>query len=181
MNNHTITKNPTTRLAVIAAAVLLLAGCAAPAPEAALQADTISMSDAWVKSAEEGMSAAFGILTNDGDADVTIVSASTDASPMMELHETVASESGEMMMQEKDGGFVIPAGSTLTLEPGGNHLMLMGLTAPIMAGDDVTFVLTFADGSTLEFIAPAKDFSGANESYEGDMEMDGMDDMESNG
>lgn len=175
MNSTTIS-----RLTVIAAAALLLAGCAAPAPDAAgvaLEADSVTISDAWVKSAQEGMSAAFGVLTNDGDTDVTIVSASTEASPMIELHETVENESGEMMMQQKEGGFVVPAGGALALEPGGNHIMLMGLAAPIMAGDEVTFVLTFSDGSTLEFTAPGKDFSGANENYEGDMDMD----MGSNG
>nr|HPM53032.1 copper chaperone PCu(A)C [Rhodoglobus sp.] len=120
------------RLAVVAAAALLLAGCAAPAPQAqvAVESDSVSIADAWVKSADEGMSAAFGVLSNAGDADVTIVSASTEASPMVELHETVANDAGEMVMQPKEGGFVIPAGGTLTLEPGANHIMLMGLAKP---------------------------------------------------
>ena len=71
MNTHSIS-----RLAVVAAAALLLAGCAAPAPQAqvAVESDSVSITDAWVKSAEEGMSAAFGVLGNDGAADVTIVS-----------------------------------------------------------------------------------------------------------
>lgn len=175
MNSTTIS-----RLTGIVAAALLLAGCAAPAPQvaAAPEADSVTMSDAWVKSAEEGMSAAFGVLANSGDNDVTIVSASTEASPMIELHETVESESGEMMMQQKEGGFVVPAGGSLALEPGGNHIMLMGLVTAIRAGDEVTFVLTFSDGSTLEFTAPGKDFSGANENYESDMDMDAEMDMD---
>ena len=91
---------------------------------------------------------------------------------MVELHETVANDSGEMVMQPKEGGFVIPAGGTLTLEPGANHIMLMGLAKPIVAGDEVSFTLTFADGSTYTFTAPAKDFTGANENYVGgDMDM----------
>lgn len=169
MNTHSIS-----RLAVVAAAALLLAGCAAPAPQAqvAVESDSVSIADAWVKSADEGMSAAFGVLGNDGAADVTIVSASTEASPMVELHETVANDAGEMVMQPKEGGFVIPAGGTLTLEPGANHIMLMGLAKPIVAGDEVSFTLTFADGSTYTFTAPAKDFTGANENYVGgDMDM----------
>lgn len=169
LNTHSIS-----RLAVVAAAALLLAGCAAPAPQAqvAVESDSVSIADAWVKSADEGMSAAFGVLSNDGDADVTIVSASTEASPMVELHETVANDAGEMVMQPKEGGFVIPAGGTLTLEPGANHIMLMGLARPIVAGDEVSFTLTFADGSTYTFTAPAKDFTGANENYVGgDMDM----------
>lgn len=44
--------------------------------------------------------------------------------------------------------------------------MLMGLTEPIVAGAENTFTLTLSDGSTVEFTVPAKDYSGANESYD---------------
>lgn len=167
----------TTRFGVLlAVAGFALTGCATSTQateQATTAGEAVTMSDAWVKSAESGMSAGFGELSNDSDQDVTVVSASTDASPMLELHETVANDSGEMVMRQKDGGFVIPAGGTFDLEPGGNHIMLMGLTNPLEAGGDVTFTLTFSDDSTYEFTAPVKDYSGANENYqEGDMNMD---------
>lgn len=166
MNTTTIT----TGLAAAAIAVLALVGCAPATDEAVeqTQGDVVTITDPWVKSAEEGMSAAFGILVNNGPDDVTIVSATSDASPTIELHETVENDNGEMVMQEKEGGFVIPAGGSYALEPGANHIMLMGLTAPLAAGDEATFTLTFSDGSTFTFTAPAKDYSGANENYEGD-------------
>lgn len=179
MNTTTKTTLATTLGAL---ALLVLSSCATPAADAgtntsaATAAESVTITDPWVKSADEGMSAAFGDLENTGDEDVTVVSATTDASPMIELHETVENEAGEMIMREKRGGFSIPAGSSLTLEPGRDHLMLMGLTAPVEAGDEVTFTLTFSDDSTLEFTAPAKDYSGANETYEGgdtEMEMGG--------
>lgn len=176
------TKQPKTTLATAigALALLTLTSCAAPGADAdttpSSAADTVTITDVWVKSADDGMSAAFGELENTGDVDATIVSAATDASPMVGLHETVENEAGEMVMREKDGGFTVPAGGSLTLEPGGNHIMLMDLTAPVKAGDEVTFTLTFSDDSTLEFTAPAKDYSGANENYEGgEMEMGGDD------
>lgn len=165
-----ITKTPLIVVGALALA-LALVGCATAAPEVAPEvalADSLSIDDAWVKSAEEGMSAAFGVLVNDGDDDLTVVSAASAASPMIELHETVANDSGEMVMQQKEGGFVVPAGGSLDLMPGGNHIMLMGLTAPLLAGDEVTFVLTLSDGSTFTFTAPAKDYEGANETYVGD-------------
>lgn len=168
-----------TRLTAIAAVALLaLTGCApevAPTGTVSTTAgESVSIEDAWVKSADEGMSAAFGTFVNDGDADVTVISAQAEVSPMIELHETVTNESGEMVMQEIDGGFVIPAGGELPLEPGANHIMLMGLTAPLAAGDEVTITLTFSDESTYEFTAPVKDYSGANENYEDDDEHAGM-------
>ncbi|KQW04742.1 hypothetical protein ASC66_13495 [Leifsonia sp. Root4] len=173
----------TSRVAVLAAAALIaLTGCAtgaAPASDAqATAAETVSVHNAWVKAADSGMSAAFAELENSGSEDVTVTAATSAASSDLQLHETVENEAGEMTMREKDGGFVIPAGESLSLEPGGNHIMLMGLANPIKAGDELSFTLTFSDGSTADFTAPAKDYSGANESYEGDdmemdMEMDG--------
>lgn len=162
----------------LASVALALAGCAATAPAEPAEhgeADHVQISDAWVKTAESGMSAAFGVLENTGEHDVTVVSVESDASPEMQLHTTVTNADGDMVMQEKEGGFVIPAGGTLTLEPGGNHLMLMGVASPIAAGDEVVFTLTFADDSTLEFTALGKDFSGAEESYDEGATDDGMD------
>ena len=163
---------------LLAAASLTLAGCASESPTVDAAPgegpdQSVAISDGWVKAADSGMSAAFGELTNTGSDDVTVVSATTEASSMLELHETVANESGEMIMREIEGGFVIPAGDTLSLEPGGNHIMLMDLSDPLEAGEEVTFTLTFADDSTYEFAAPVKDYSGANENYEGgEPEMD---------
>lgn len=102
--------------ALLTVSLLALAGCAStPATstdEAELPAaEAISISDAWVKSAEVGMSAAFGELTNDSDADITVVSVSSPASSMLEPHETVENESGQMVMREIEGGFVDRSGA----------------------------------------------------------------------
>ncbi|MGO1737000.1 MAG: copper chaperone PCu(A)C [Leucobacter sp.] len=168
--------------AAFGVALLALTGCSTAdtggtstqqeEPAAQTQAaDAVTMEDAWVKAAEPGdMTAAFGTLENTSDADVTVVAVESSASQMMELHETVADDSGQMVMREVEGGFTIPANDHLHLEPGGNHLMLMELPEAIAAGEEVTFTLTFSDGSTLEFTAVAKDYAGANETYEGDME-----------
>jgi hypothetical protein len=45
--------------------------------------------------------------------------------------------------------------------------MFMDVTDPIEPGEDVTVTLTFEDGSTMDFDAPARSFSGAEEDYEG--------------
>lgn len=165
--------------ALIAVSLLALTGCAAestPAETSSAPAgDVVTIEDAWVKSADEGMSAAFGVLENTGDADVTVVSVASDSSSMLELHETVENEAGEMIMREFEGGFVIPAGEDFILEPGGNHIMLMDLAAPLLAGHEATFTLTFSDDSTYEFTAPIKDYSGANENYEEGDDHEGMD------
>ncbi|MDO8148957.1 MULTISPECIES: copper chaperone PCu(A)C [unclassified Isoptericola] len=168
------TRRTTTTLALLLAAGSLgLAGCAteesaAPAATDTTTADDVSIDDAWVKAADAGMTAGFGDITNDGEAEITVVAAATNAAARTELHETAADASGEMSMAEVEGGFVVPAGETLVLEPGGHHLMLMDLAGPVRAGDELTFTLTFGDGSTAELTAPVKDFTGAEESYDGE-------------
>lgn len=160
-------------LSVLAAAGLALTGCAqastpASNPSSAATssaAAALTVSEPWVKAADSGMSAAFGTIRNTSDKDVTVISASTPESPMVELHETVMGDNGSMQMQAKQGGFVIPARGELTLEPGGNHIMLMGLAKPVLAGDDISFELRTSDGGTVAFTAQGKDFAGANENY----------------
>ena len=166
-----------TATAVTAFAVLTLAGCSGGAvteststsvQQVTSAADSVTVVDAWAKAAADGMTAGFGVLENSSADDITLEAASTAAAHMVELHETKLDDAGAMTMQQKEGGFVIPAGERFVLEPGGNHLMLMGLTAPLVAGQEVEFTLSFADGSTLNFSAPIKDYSGANETYSSD-------------
>ena len=160
---------------------LTLTGCSAPSPQPAASASgagsetssaeqsaSITITDAWIKAGDSGMTGAFGVLKNSGTQAATLIAVRSDAAEMVELHETTANEQGEMTMSQKEGGFTIEPGGTLLLEPGANHIMLMGLTGPIRAGAEIAFTLVFADGSTRELIAPAKDYAGANENYSGE-------------
>ena len=159
---------------------LLLGACASTSPAeedtavqegSAAQADLVSVSDPWVKAAaaDDGMTAAFGVLTNEGGAEAVIVAASAEeVSDMVELHEVVSGDDGTMVMREKDDGFSVPAGSEHELSPGADHIMIMGLARDLEPGAEVTVTLEFEDGSTHEFTAPVKDFEGANENYDGD-------------
>ncbi len=164
-----------------AAAALLgsaLAVTACSTDSAAEPAESLTVSDAWVKAVDDGMTGAFALIENGGDEAVTIVGATTDAASMVELHETVADDSGNTTMQEVDGGFTIEPGETLTLEPGGNHLMLMGVTDALEAGAEVTVTVELEDGTAVPFDAVVKEFSGAQEEYTADMDAD-SDDMDS--
>lgn len=165
-----------TLIAVATLAVLGLTGCASsddtatasggtstPAPSAA--AATLTVKDPWVKATAAGtMTAAFGTLVNDTGADITVTGAESPASPL-ELHEMTMKD-GKMIMRPKDGGFVVKSKGTHELGPGGDHLMLMKPKEAIEPGDEVTFTLKLADGSTVPFTAIAKPFAGAEESYD---------------
>lgn len=81
-------------------------------------------------------------------------------------------------MQEKKGGFTVPAGESLSLKPGGDHIMVMGLTKPIKPGEEISLDLVTADQQSFPVTAIAKDYSGAQEDYapgEADDEGDGAD------
>jgi copper(I)-binding protein len=175
------------RLGAAVATTLALAGVASGCSQsgdtaatgavAATQADHVTVSDAWVKSAPSGMTAVFGTLVNDGDAEARLESVTTALAAKVELHETVSDGAGGMTMRPKEGGFRIPAGTSHELAPGGDHLMLMGLTGPADAGAEVELVLHFADGSTRAATALVKDFTGADEKYAGNGGMSGMNGM----
>ena len=141
----------------------------APSPSADTAADAFGITDPWVKAAgaDDGMTAVFGEITNSSDTEVTIVAASHDAADTVELHEVVT-EGTDGTMREKDGGFVVPAGGGLPLEPGADHIMLMDLTRDLEPGDETTVAVEFSDGSTAEFTAPVKEYAGADEEYGGD-------------
>ena len=170
---------PLPRRAALAALLLPLAACTGGAPDStadggatdsAADGDAgpetaLTVSDPWVKAGEEGMTSAFGTLTNDTDRDLVLIGARTEASAHVELHETTDDGSGGMSMQEKEGGFPLAAGEQLVLEPGGHHLMLMDLTAPLLPGDEVELILEFEDGTEHPLTATVKDFAGAQEHY----------------
>ena len=141
--------------------------------------ESLTVADGWVMAAETGMSAAFGVLTNPTDADIVVVGASSPASNELQLHETVEKD-GAMVMQEVES-FTVPAHGTAVLEPGANHVMCMDLVAPILAGDEVEITLELEDGSTITWSAPAKEFTGADEEYVGDMDMGDHGDMGEHG
>ena len=136
------------------------------APSSAPAAAALTVVDGWAKAAESGMTSAFATLENHGASPVTVVSARSDAAATVELHRTVQDGSGGSSMQRADDGFTVPAGGSLELAPGGEHIMLMGLTGPIAPGDTVTIVLTLSDGGTVTVRALAKAYSGAGETYD---------------
>ncbi|MVU82675.1 copper chaperone PCu(A)C [Nocardia sp. ET3-3] len=129
-------------------------------------AESVSMSDQWIKAADSGMSAAFGKLANNSDKPVNVVAAASPASATVELHEVAPDGAGEKTMRPKPGGFVIPAHGSITLQPGGDHMMFMGLKAPLRTGSETPITLTFSDGSTTTVTAQVRDFAGGKENYQ---------------
>ena len=128
----------------------------------------LTSKDMWVKAADSGMTAAFGMITNPTNKDIRIIAArSPQYSSMLQIHEVVMDgQTNAMVMQEKGTGLVIPAGKTVVLKPGGDHIMFMGLKKPVTAGASIPVTLIGSNGEQLKFWALAKVYAGANETYD---------------
>lgn len=168
------------KLILAAAAALLattaLSGCSstAPATETTQSASdqkmaAVAIENGWVRVSEYsdhtgGMTGVFATIYNNNDTDITLVGGSAEIAPMVEVHEVVMS-GGAMTMQKKQGGIVVPAHGSVTLEPGGLHVMLMNLTKPILDGDEITLTLDFEGADSQTLTLPAKTSAAGDEEY----------------
>jgi copper(I)-binding protein len=144
-----------------------LTGCASGSVDGH---DELHFSDGWVRVSEfsdhvDGMTGAFATIENHTDHDVTLVGGFAEIAKMVEVHEVVMMD-GEMKMQAKDGGILIKAGESVALEPGGLHVMLMGLKEAILEGQEVTLTLDFDGYDDQTFTWPAKASLSGDEKYE---------------
>jgi hypothetical protein len=141
---------PTHRRPLLAAVLVLLAaaGCSTPpagsvGPGATPAANAPVISDAWVRPPLGPDRPAAGYLTIvGGTADDALVSAASPVAMSVEIHETVADASGMAAMHPVER-IDVATGATVRLEPGGYHLMLMGVEAPLEPGTTVELTLTF--------------------------------------
>lgn len=120
---------------------------------------TIGFLSGWARASMPGMpnSAAYGVLANLGDTDDTLIGASSDAAEAVELHEMVMAEGDVMQMRPLADGIPVPAGEAAILEPGGLHIMLIGLTEPLVAGETLDITLHFAEREDLVLSLPIRD------------------------
>lgn len=161
--------------AVTSATASATAGSATGSATADSDADSLlSISDAVVRATVEGnpMTSVFGSILNNSEDDITITgfTASVEAESY-EIHEVV-----DGVMQEKEGGFAIGAGDSHELAPGGDHFMLMGLSAPIEAGDTVEITLELDNGTEVDLEPiPVLTIAAGDESYGEEGELMGHD------
>lgn len=117
---------------------------------------SLSIDDAWAKSGQPGPvpSAAFMEIKNQGAAD-KLVSAHCDCAKATELHD-VKMIDGTMKMYKVDA-MEIPADGKLTLKSGSYHIMLIGLTRPLVAGETLPIKLKFEKAGEVTVQAKIKD------------------------
>ncbi len=127
-------------MAIRHAVLLLLAAGVAFAQPGAAQ---VSVSGAWIRGTVAGQTATGAFMQLKAAADATLVSATSPVASIAEIHEMKMD--GGMMKMSAVEKLPLPAGKTVELRPGGYHVMLMGLTRTLRAGDTVPLTLTFED------------------------------------
>lgn len=95
----------------------------------------------------------FMTIENTGDQADRLVSVTSPASPDVQIHE-MAMQGDVMKMRKLSDGLPIGAGETVTLAPGGLHLMFMGITQRFVEGQTVPVTLTFEKAGTVELELP---------------------------
>ncbi len=87
-------------------------------------------------------SAAYVSIMNHGKTSDRLLEVTSALAKKTELH-IMEMNNGVMKMRQIEGGINIPAGKTVQLAPGGYHVMLMGLKAPLKAGESFEITLVF--------------------------------------
>jgi copper(I)-binding protein len=130
--------------ALIAAAVL----AAVAAPIGAFSAGTVEVLQPWSRPAVAGTTGiGYMVLANHGPADA-LEKVESPLAARVEMHSS--SMSGGVMSMRREDRVAVPAGGRTTFGPGAYHLMLVGLTRTIKAGDRVPATLTFASGTKVK-------------------------------
>lgn len=125
------------RLALAALAALSFATSALAAPK---------VEAAWTRPAGQGQTGAgFMTLRNPDAKPDALVSVQSPAARTVQIHQS--SMSGGMAAMKMLPSVPVPAGGAVTFAPGGYHLMFLGLTRPVKAGDTLPATLIFASGA----------------------------------
>lgn len=127
---------------------LLLATALLPLAAPALAQDTVTelgplrIVNPWTRAAGQGMQGGgFLVIRNTSATADRLVSASSPAAGRMELHTHI--RDGDVMRMRPVNDIPVPANGEVTLQPGGLHLMLIGLTQPMNVGQSIPVTLRF--------------------------------------
>ena len=101
-------------------------------------------------------------VMNHGATDDKLLSITTPVAASALVHETTM-DGDVMKMREVEGGLVVAAGATVDMKPGGTHVMLVGLKAPLKKGETVALELTFEKAGVVKVDAPVGDVAAGHE------------------
>ena len=121
---------------------LLLAGTAAA------QTGAVEVANAWARATPGMADTGAAYLTLQSPTDDRLTGVTTPAAEKAELH--VMKMNGGIMEMRPLAAIDLPAGQKITLKPGAMHIMLLGLRAPLRAGQSFALTLHFAKAGARE-------------------------------
>jgi len=115
----------------------------------ALYAQTVDVKDAWARATVPGQKATGAFMKITAKDGAKLVSVTSPVAGVAEVHE-MKMDGDVMKMRAVAGGLDLPAGKAVELKPGGYHVMLMDLKAPLQKDSTIPMTLTFKDAKGAE-------------------------------
>lgn len=112
-------------------------------------AQTVEIKDAWVRTAVQGQKATGAFMKITARDGARLIAVTSPVAGVTEVHE-MKMDGDVMKMRAVQGGLDLPAGKTVELKPGGYHVMLMDLKAPLAKDSAVPLTLVFKDTKGIE-------------------------------
>jgi copper(I)-binding protein len=156
------------RTFIIACAALAAAACGAPSepasesPSPAPQEAALEISDPWAPPTPGGVDVSGGYLSiaNATAEDDRLLAAASPRAERVEVHEMTMD--GAVMRMRRVESLAAPAGETVTMAPGGLHLMFFGVTEPFTEGEQIPVTLTFERAGEVEISLTVRRGEGAS-------------------
>jgi periplasmic copper chaperone A len=141
-------------LVVVLALASLLSGCAAPGSRG------VEVREAWARPAAQGGNGAvyFTIENQSSEAD-ELIGVASDIAQAMEIHESKMN--GDVMEMRQLESVPLGPGAEVKFEPGGLHVMLIGLRQDLQAGDEIEITLHFKKHPDASVTVPIQDASAS--------------------
>lgn len=121
----------------LGAGALSLCGLALAQPAA----DPVQAHVPWARSTVQGQRTSGAYVTLVAGEPLTLVGATSPVAGSVQLHEMKME--GDVMRMRQIDGLALPARQPVQLKPGGHHLMLLDLKAPLAAGTTIPVTLMF--------------------------------------
>ncbi len=130
----------------------------------AVKAGDLEIDGAWARAMLPGQPTGGAYLTvvNKGAVADRLIGASSPAAGKVEVH-TMSMKDNVMVMRPVEGGLEIPAGASVELKQGGEHLMFMAVKEPFKQGGSVPVTLEFEKAGKVEVTLPVKSAAGGGD------------------
>jgi copper(I)-binding protein len=128
---------------------LVIAFAVLAAPLAAFGAARVEVLQPWSRPAAAGTNGiGYMVVVNHGGVADVLEKVESPLASRVEMHSS--SMSGGVMSMRKEDRVPVPAGGQAVFGPGAYHLMFVGLTRPLKAGDQAPATLSFASGARIK-------------------------------